>query len=80
MAVPDDASEPSSLALQNLNAILELDSVVTAKYEALGCVRSVGETHATSLTSWTLEKTDMVLDRDERSAEMEHLDIDWTEL
>lgn len=64
-AVPEDASRVLSSALQNLNAITERNSAVAAKAEALKPVQVVEETAAVSLAGWTLEKGDMVCERNE---------------
>lgn len=64
MVIPEDASAVFSLALQNLNDIIEHNSAVTAKADALERVGVVEKTGAKTLGRWTLEDIDMVSERD----------------
>lgn len=64
------------LALQNLNAIKELDSSGDAKADALEGICLVEETAALSLVGGPFKKIDVVCEGDEARAPVEGLNID----
>lgn len=65
------------MVLQNLKAITERESVAAAEAVVPERLRIVKETAAASLTSWNLEKIDMVCKCDEACATVERLKTDF---
>lgn len=80
VAVPKNASRVLSLAWQSVMAITGRGSVEASNAVALECMRAVEETASASLVNWTLEKIDMVLERDRWHAIVERLSTDLTAL
>lgn len=79
-AVPEDASGVFSPALKNLNHVTERESAVDVHAVLLDSVCVVEQTAAASLSSWTVEKTDMVCKRSESCATVECLTINLAEV
>lgn len=76
VTIPKDANEVFSLTLQNVDAIPEQDSTVTAKYIAPESVYVGKETAATSLGGWTLDRIYRVRKREKSGATVELFNTD----
>lgn len=63
--VHEHASSVLGLAWQTLNAIMELNSVETAKPDAIDCVGRDDETGTAFLAGWNLEKVNTASNRDD---------------